>query len=142
MKQTKNIRKIALGAFAFAAIGLIGAAGIASAYQGGHSVQGPNFDADIHAQKLVAFEERDYTVWKDLMEQQGNNGRVLEVVNSENFNTFVEAHNAALSGDMEKAAELRAELGLNNGMGPKDGTGYGQAGNSDMNLSNSGRGRR
>jgi hypothetical protein len=134
MKQKRNIRKIVLGTFALAAVGLIGTMGVVSAYQGDPTEQGPNFDMALHAEKLVAFEERDYNVWKDLMEQEGANGRVLQVVNAENFNTFVEAHNAALAGDMEKSNELRAELGLNNGQGPKDGTYYGQGRNSGRSL--------
>lgn len=119
-----DMKKIALGAMAIATIGIVAGSGVVSAYQGDPTKEGPNHDADLHDLKTEAFDSKDYAVWRDLMEQQGSTGRVLEVVNEENFNLFVQAHDAAESGNMELANELRAELGLNNGNGLKDGTGF------------------
>lgn len=126
-----KMKKIAMAVGSILSIGLIATSAV-SAYRGDPNEQGPNYDADLHQLKVEAFEASDYEVWKDLMEQSGARGRVLEVVNEENFNIFVEAHNAALEGDFEKAAELRAELGLNNGVGPKEGTGRGIGKHSGM----------
>jgi len=123
-----NWKTLTLGVLSIGTIGLIATAGIASAYQGDPTKQGPNYDVDLHDLKVEAFNTNDYEVWKDLMEQQGNTGRVLDVVNADNFNTFVEAHNAALEGNMELSKELRASIGLNNGMGLKDGNGFKQGG--------------
>ena len=145
METKSNIKKIVIGTFAIAAAGLIGGAGIVNAYQGNPSDQGPNFDADSHDEKTAAFNELDYQVWKDLMEQSGSTGKVLDMVNADNFAVFVEAHNAALTGDMETSAKLRAEIGLNDGIGPSDGTGYkngdqsqnkGTQGSKQMNQAN------
>lgn len=124
METKRNIKKIIGGVMAVFTVGIIATAGLASAYQGNPGEQGPNFDADLHDLKVDAFDSGDFDIWKDLMEQQENSGRVLDVVNAENFNQFVEAHNAALEGDFEVANQLRSELGLNDGVGPKDGSGH------------------
>jgi hypothetical protein len=129
MKTQQNIKKISLGKIVLGiasalAVGVIATSGIASAFQGDPSIEGPNFNAEIHDQMEAAFDAYDYATWKDLMEESGHAGRVLDVVTEENFNTFVDAHNAAEEGDFETANALRAELGLNNGMGPQDGTGF------------------
>lgn len=118
-----NSKKIILGIGAILGAGFIASTALVSAYHGDPTKQGPNYDADMHDLMTDAFDSADYATWRDLMEDSGHNGRVLEVVNEENFNTFVESHNAALAGDMELANQLRAELGLNNGQGPRDGTG-------------------
>lgn len=100
--------------------------GVASAYRGDPPVQGPNYSEDRHEAVEQAFENGDYDAWKSLISENGRNGRVLEVVNENNFAQFAEAHKAMESGDLVKAAEIRAELGLNNGNGPRDGTGFKQ----------------
>jgi hypothetical protein len=66
----------------------------------------------------------DYDAWLTLMTEDGRHPRVVDMVTESNFATFVEAHEAGKLGDDVKAAELRAELGLNNGIGPKDGSGH------------------
>ncbi|MCA9478532.1 MAG: hypothetical protein KC535_05280 [Nanoarchaeota archaeon] len=128
MKTKTNIKKILLGAFSIFSIGLIAFAGAAQAYQGDPTKQGPNYDAGVHDLIVDSFDQGDYDTWKDLMEQAGGQGRILEVVNEDNFDLFVQAHNAEMDGNHELAVSLRAELGLNNGMGPADGTGYRQGG--------------
>ena len=125
MKTTKTIKKITLGVLSVLTVGLIATAGAVSAYQGNPDNEGPNFDADLHDLKIEAFDSYDFEVWKDLMLESGSQGRVLELVNEDNFNTFVDAHNAALAGDMDLSNELRSSIGLNNGVGPKDGSGFG-----------------
>lgn len=141
MKTKLNIKKIALATFSVFAIGLVASAGVASAYQGNPDEQGPNYDAGLHDLKTDAFTSGDYETWRYLMEDAPNQGRVLDVVTEDNFDIFVQAHNAALAGDDELAVELRAQLGLNNGVGPQDGTGYGKGqGNRQGRGNGSGQG--
>ncbi len=101
--------------------GLVATAGLASAYRGDYTVNGPDFSEERHTEMEKAFDSLDYESWKELM--TGRAPRVVEVVNEENFKTFVEAHEAGQNGDTETAQKLSLELGLNNGIGPKDGSG-------------------
>ncbi|MBT7705896.1 hypothetical protein HN747_00465 [archaeon] len=117
MENKKTYGVLALGMMALLSIGLV------AAYQGDYSVQGPNYSDERHEAMEDAFDNLDYDAWVSLMSEDGRHPRVLNVVTEDNFVTFVEAHDAMEDGDFDRAAELRAELGLNNGMGPKDGTG-------------------
>lgn len=98
------------------------------AYQGDPNVPGPNHSPERHEAMVNAFETGDYSAWKDLMDGKG---RITEVVNEDNFAKFAEAYELAKSGDMEKAREIRAELGLGQGgqnRGMRSGTGERGAG--------------
>jgi hypothetical protein len=123
------------GMFALMVVGMLFSTGIASAYRGDYSVKGPNYTEERHIAMENAFDSLDYEAWKEIMTEKGRYPRVVEVVTEENFETFVKAHRAGESGDYETAAVLREELGLNNGNGPKDGTGYGK------NRANQGKGQ-
>lgn len=98
------------------------------AYRGDPSVEGPNYSSERHAEMTQAFENNDYGAWKELMEGKG---RVTEIITEGNFARFVEAHNLAVSGDLEGAEAIRNELGLGlgdgyqNGNGLRDGSGAG-----------------
>lgn len=121
------MKKITIfGLLALMIVGIIASTSLVSAYKGVYTVQGPNFTEERHESMEVVFETLDYNAWKELMTENGRSSRVLSVVTEDNFETFVKAHKAEINGDYELAAELRAELGLNNGNGPHDGTGYGQ----------------
>ncbi len=109
------------------------ALGVASAYRGDPGVQGPNYNEDRHEAMEQAFESNDYTAWKSLKSESGRRGRVLDVVNADNFAQFAEAHEAMEEGNFARATEIRAEFGLNNGMGPKDGTGFKRGGGMGQN---------
>ena len=113
-----------LSVFALGIVALLGIS-FAAAYQGDYSVKGPDYSEDRHDAMQDAFADLDYDAWVALMSESGRSPRVLSVVTKDNFAIFVEAHEAGMAGDSEKAMELRAELGLNNGVGPKDGTGFG-----------------
>jgi hypothetical protein len=63
-----------------------------------------------------AFNNKDYTAWKNLMPGKG---RVTQVVNQDNFEKFAEAHQLALQGKTTEAQKIRQELGL----GLRNGTG-------------------
>ena len=118
--------KTIFGMFALMVVGIMLSTTMVSAYRGDNTLEGPNFKEERHEEMEVAFETMDYDTWYELMTEDGRHSKVVEVVNENNFATFVEAHEAAENGDYETAAQLRAELGLNNGHGPRDGTGFGK----------------
>lgn len=102
-------------------LGVTGAfAGTALAYQGDPSVKGPNYSAERHSAMEKAFESKDYTAWKNLMPGRG---RVMQVVNKDNFAKFAEAHELAEQGKLAEAQKIRQEmgLGLHDGLGKKVG---------------------
>jgi hypothetical protein len=68
-----------------------------------------------------AFEDNDYQAWSNLMQGKG---RVIQVVNEDNFAQFAEAHRLAEEGDLEGSRQIREELGL--GLGDGSGKGEGQ----------------
>jgi len=115
--------KQVFGLFALGVIALLGVSFVA-AYHGDYSSTGPNYSEDRHETMIEIFDNLDYDAWVELMTENGKSPRILNIVTEDNFAVFVEAHEAGMSGDFEKASELRAELGLNNGIGPKDGTGF------------------
>lgn len=112
------MKKTTLGLVALALV--LGVAvistGSALAYRGDPAVKGPNYTAERHTAILKAFENKDYTAWKNLMQ---NRGMASKVVTEANFAKFVEAHNLALQGKIAEAQKIRQELGL----GLKNGSG-------------------
>jgi len=107
--------------FALLAISLFVITGMVFAYRGDNSIQGPNASPERHEVMQQAFENLDYELWYQEMSKVNPNSRVLQVVNEDNFDIFVEAKN---TDDVEKSQELRAQLGLNNGQGSKNGSGH------------------
>ena len=112
------------GLLALMVVGLVATTGLVSAYRGDYSVKGPNYSEERHEAMEDAFESLDYSAWYALMTEDGRHPRVVDVVTEDNFATFAKAHEAGENGDYETALALRAELGLSNGNGPRDGTGY------------------
>jgi len=93
---------------------------LVAAYQGNHLIKGPNSSEERHDAMENAFDNLDYDAWVALMTENGRHPKVLDIITEETFATFVEAHDAMEDGDFDRAAELRADLGLNNGMGSKN----------------------
>lgn len=91
-------------------------AGSVLAYKGDQTVKGPNYSVERHTEMTKAFENVDYTAWKNLMQ---NKGRVTEVITQDNFAKFAEAQKLSLQGKTAEAKKIREELGL----GLKNGTG-------------------
>jgi hypothetical protein len=125
-----NNKKILAGALALA--GVI-SAGVytASAYQGDYTKHGPNYTEERHNKMVKIFESSDYDSWKNQMEKMmkdrgGRGGRILEVINKDNFAKFSEAHKLGMAGDKEGADKIRAELGLRTSDGKGGGHGYGK----------------
>jgi hypothetical protein len=76
-------------------------------------------DPERHETLEAAMEDGDYATWLETMDGRG---RITQVVTEENFDTFVDMHEAMEEGDYDRAQELRKELGL--GVRPQDGTGF------------------
>lgn len=137
-KQRKEKKGTTIKAFlliGFVVIGIIASTAAVSAYRGDFSQEGPNFDVDRHTEMEQAFNTFSYESWYMLMSQNERQGKVMELITEENFNDFAEAHNAGLNGDYEKAASIRAELGLGNGQGQGAQDGLGQK-NKGMHKGN------
>ncbi len=131
------MKKITIfGLLALMVVGIVISTSIVSAYRGDYSIQGPNYNEERHEAMEDAFESLDYNTWYELMAENDRHPRVVDVVTENNFETFVQAHEAAESGDYETASALRAELGLNNGNGPRDGTGFGKGQGGRMQQNN------
>ena len=119
MKMKKTV--LTLGATALILGGLFVLPGSVGAYRGDPNVEGPNCTEERHQEMEQAFENNDYQAWKNLMQGKG---RVIQIVNEDNFAQFAEAHRLAEEGKMDEAKEIRQELGL--GLGNKSGDGAGQ----------------
>jgi hypothetical protein len=110
----QNYMKINKKVLAITAMSLIGVLGLASlstvsAYQGDYTKQGPNFSPERHEIMIQAMESNNYNLWKELM---NGRGRVIEVINENNFSQFVKAHQLAKEGKHDEASKIREELGL------------------------------
>lgn len=110
-------KKVMLGFLAIFVLGIIGLAGLGYAYKGDPSVKGPNYDADIQAQLEAAMDANDYDAWLQVREDNNlpTRGKIFSVITEENFDLYVEMHEANLAGDYETADEIRSELGLGQG---------------------------
>lgn len=113
-----------LGIASLALAGAVIAPQAVLAYKGDPTVKGPNYTEDRHEAMEKAFETNDYNLWKSLMNGQG---RVVQVINAQNFSQFAKAHELAEQGKVAEAKAIRTELGLGlqNGTGRGQGTGHG-----------------
>ncbi len=107
LEHTPNvIRTMALVAFGVG-VGALATVGFsASAFGGGAGERG--CDSEKREAMHEALENRDYNTWQELVEGQPIANKITE----ENFDTFVELHEAMEAGEWEKANELRQTLGL------------------------------
>jgi hypothetical protein len=103
----------------FGALFLIGVVSLMGvwAYRGDPQASGPNYDATVQLQLEAAMADGNYDAWIKIRQDNNlpMNGKVFQVINKDNFNKFVELHNANLAGDTAKADAIRAELGLGQG---------------------------
>ena len=119
MENKKMFGLLSLGIIALLGVSLV------TAYRGDYSATGPDYSEERYEAMQDAFDNLDYSAWVALMSESGRNPRVLDVVTEDNFARFAEAHEAGKAKDSERASELRAELGLKNGVGSQDGYGFG-----------------
>ncbi len=133
-----NNKKLTIGAAALTAIVI--SAGMATssfAYQGDPSVEGPNHTPERHDVMTAAFKATDHSAW---IEARGDvsRGRIMDVVNADNFKSFVEMREARLAGDTGKVAEIRAELGLGQGSMVRGKNGHRGGGQGSSNKESKG----
>lgn len=125
MKKTM----LGLGTLAIA-LGVVGAGmSTALAYKGDPSVTGPNYSVERHDKMTKAFENKDYSAWKNLIQGKG---KVSQVVNKDNFAKFAEAHQLSLQGKTTESQKIRQDLGL----GLQNGSGRSMGGNGMGNGMN------
>lgn len=107
--------------FALTLGSLVAGSSLVKAYRGDPGIKGPNYTPERHEAMTKAFENNDYSAWKNLMQGRG---RVLSFINEANFSKFAQAHQLAAQGKIEEAQKIRAELGL----GQKNGSGKANGG--------------
>jgi len=116
---------IALGTLSIALLGVIAfTTSDVDAYRGDYTQVGPNHTEERQAKMIEIFDsveedaDQAYEDWKTFMTEDGRTpGVVSKIETAEEFETFVEAKELALDGDVEGAAQKRAELGLGEGQG-------------------------
>lgn len=96
------------------------------AYRGDYTQEGPDCTPEKHEAMDGAFENNDYNAWKELM---AGKGRVMEIINEDNFARFSEAHRLVEEGKYEEADKIRQELGLRTKDGSPIGARYGKGDN-------------
>ena len=107
----KNTTK-AIGVLSALALAIIIAGPTTFAYQGNPSTQGPNCTNEQHEAMTEVFNNNDYSSWKNIVEKQGNRGRKTQIINENNFQTFVKMRKLMLEGKTDEAIEIRKSLGL------------------------------
>lgn len=140
MKNKKNNTNKIFAIFtAVFVIGVISMIGV-YAYKGDPGINGPNYNESVHEALETAMENGDYNAWIKLREENNlpMNGRMFQVINKENFGKLVEMHEANEAGDADKAAEIRTELGLGQGMMNKGNSARGSQGQGMRGSSNGG----
>jgi hypothetical protein len=117
-------RNVLLGILGLSIAGITAYSAQTLAYQGDPTTTGPSYTPERHEQMQKAFKSNDYETWKGLMVGKG---RVIEVINEDNFGKFSEMHTLMEEGKVDEANALRKELGLGQGkkQGSRDGQGYG-----------------
>ncbi len=120
--KNKNV----LGIFVFAAVALLGVSGLAAAH-GWFGFGSPMANQDIQTiqedRKAMqdAIDNKDYSVWKDLMEKQI--AYMQSQITENNFNAIVDQHakmeefrsaiqDAKKTGDYSKVQTLQKEYGI------------------------------
>lgn len=106
----------------------LGISGTALAYQGDFTKNGPNYTPEFESQMIEVMTNKDYEGWKNIMEEKVGNGRIVEVINKDNFSKFAEAWRLAHDGKIKEANILRKELRL-------------RTNDNDRNYNNEGHGR-
>jgi len=72
-------------------------------------------------QAFEALQDGDYDAWFEAMSSMDPQPAILETINKDNFDSYVELHNARMDWDFDKVKELSEELGIEG-----EGFGFGQ----------------
>ncbi len=68
--------------------------------------------AQLMENAAEAIQNHDYAAWVEAVSSMDPQPAILEMVNEDNFDKFVELQNARMSWDFETAKELSEELGI------------------------------
>ena len=108
---------VSYGLMILAVFGIIFSVSSVFAYKGDITQMGPNGDEERYEAMQMAFEDTDYETWNNLMIQNSGNSRMMDRVNADNFDTFIQLREAKLAGDLDRVNELKTELGFEQGFG-------------------------
>jgi hypothetical protein len=117
-RRVKNMTNKILTIFvAVFVIGIVMMIGV-YAYKGNPTLNGPNYTEAVHEQLESAIDNNDYDSWIKIRQENNlpMNGRMFKAIDKDNFNLYVEMHNANIAGDIDRAESIKAELGLGHGM--------------------------
>ena len=105
MKNKKRTNKALMG---FGILGVFALLGMSMvfAYQGNPNLQGPNFSEERHEAMQNAFDSLNYQDWYDLMTEDGRHPKIVDVINAENFDEFVEARNDGTLREFRESLDL------------------------------------
>jgi len=122
--MNKTIMGIAIALIVVLAVGSV----YAYQYQSKGNMGNMNVDKDAAEN---AIEAGEYSAWKAL--HIGTNGKMVGLINENNFYLLKEMHEAKEAGNMDRVWEIKNELGFQkgsgNGMYQETGKGQGNGGN-------------
>ncbi|MBT3538753.1 hypothetical protein HOF40_03190 [Candidatus Parcubacteria bacterium] len=136
----KKTAYFALGSLAALAVLVVGAMSASAAQgqrgEGEMGQRGEKASPEHRAEMQEIMDSGDYNTWAESVrthaaEDGRDNPRVLENVTADNFNKFIEMHEAMQSGDRDSAQLIREELGMN---------GFGKKGNRHAGMKGENRG--
>ena len=127
MKNKKRTNKALMG---FGILGVFALLGMSMvfAYQGNPNLQGPNFSEERHEAMQNAFDSLNYQDWYDLMTEDGRHPKIVDVINAENFDEFVEARNDGTLREFRESLDLglgQMKHGNGEALGKGQGKGFG-----------------
>ena len=125
----EKMKKITMGILAFLVIGVVFSTAV-MAYKGNVQEKSPFYSEE----RCSEMQNADYEKWLALMQENGRNPKIVSVLAEEDFNKLIEAKLQAKQGNPANFVQFRSELGLNNGVGPKNGMGFGKVNNQGKNL--------
>ena len=130
------MKKKTIGIFSVLVMSLL-AVSMVFAYQGDPNVQGPNYSEERHEAMQEAFEDLDYQAWYDLMTENGRHPRIVDVIDTDNFNEFVEARNDRTLKEFRESLGLRlGQMKHGNGEALGQGQGKGKEFKSEQGIRN------
>lgn len=98
--------------FPIGVLALITASGVAYAayaYQGDPMEKMAKFSPQRFERMQKAYENNDYSAWKEMMDGRG---KITEIITEQNFSRFAEMHRLMLEKKFDEANKIREELGL------------------------------
>ena len=86
-------------------------AGEGNRHKGRGNMKGEGYNSSNHEAMMATYESGDFAIWKALMEERGG-GKILEVINADNFAEFAKAKILQSEGNMDEAKAILDSLGF------------------------------